>query len=174
MVARRKQPGVTWKLYVEGGGDSDELRTKCRKGFSELLRKAGFDGRLPRVVPGGGRTQAFDLFRTAVRNREDNEVVVLLVDSETARDPTKTKWQHLADRDNWEKPDGGHEGQQDQRRLQQRRALVRSARTGRPRQSANADACRGVLRHHGQEYPKTAMSAMEILGKVVMQHQAHT
>ncbi|WP_156013419.1 hypothetical protein [Thioalkalivibrio sp. HK1] len=43
------------KIYVEGGGDIKVLKTKCRKGFRNFFRKAGLDGRMPRVVACGGR-----------------------------------------------------------------------------------------------------------------------
>lgn len=71
---------VGLKLYVEGGGDSKTLRTACRRGFAEFLRKAGFVGRMPRIVACGGRRHAYDDFCTAIRNGES---AMLLVDSET-------------------------------------------------------------------------------------------
>ena len=46
------------RLYVEGGGDSSTLKTACRAGFSEFLRKAGLRGYLPRIVACGSRTNA--------------------------------------------------------------------------------------------------------------------
>ncbi len=44
------------KVYVEGGGDSKELRTRCREGFSKLVERAGFKDRMPKFVACGGRT----------------------------------------------------------------------------------------------------------------------
>lgn len=55
---------VGMKLYVEGGGDTNLLRTACRQGFSEFLKKAGLAGRMPRVVACGGRQDAYDAFCT--------------------------------------------------------------------------------------------------------------
>lgn len=97
------------KLYVEGGGDSASLKSECRRGFSEFLRKAGLEGRLPRIVACGSRENAFDSFCTAVQNNED---AFLLVDSEhtVACEHQEGEcecwhpWQHLKQRDGWSKP----------------------------------------------------------------------
>ena len=72
-------------VYVEGGGDRAQLQAQCRKGFQELLEKAKFGDRLPRVVACGARNDAFRDFKTALRKRverEDDEYPILLVDSE--------------------------------------------------------------------------------------------
>lgn len=85
-------------LYVEGGGDSQEEHIRCREGFRKLLEKAGFSGRMPRIVAGGGRNATFDKFKTALRDTD--KTAILLVDSE---DPvTQTPWAHLQARDGWE------------------------------------------------------------------------
>jgi len=104
---------VTVRLYVEGGGDSSTLKTECRRAFSELLRKAGCGGKMPRIVACGSRENAYDSFRTAVKN---GERALLLVDSESPVDascmqelPSRWRpWRHLAERegDGWEKPEG--------------------------------------------------------------------
>jgi Domain of unknown function (DUF4276) len=95
------------KLFVEGGGDSDALKTECRRAFALLLERAGFKGRMPRIVPCGGRQRAFDQFRTALGTGDREDLALLLVDSEapvTHRSP----WDHVAQRqgDNWARPDG--------------------------------------------------------------------
>lgn len=96
------------KLYVEGGGDHNKtLDTQCRRGFSEFVRKAGLEGRMPRVVACGGRRRAFDSFRTAHENAGSSDYPMLLVDSEapvTAKDP----WDRVRRRrgDEWERPAG--------------------------------------------------------------------
>ena len=95
---------VSYKLYVEGGGDSDSLRSRCREGFCEFLKKAGCAGRMPRIVACGSRSSAYDHFRTAC---EQGDECLLLVDSEelvTQASP----WQHLRNRtgDGWIKPAG--------------------------------------------------------------------
>jgi hypothetical protein len=94
-------------IYVEGGGDSKELHRRCRQAFSTLLEKAGFGGRLPRIIACGSRNEAFDDFRTAIRDK--NAYAILLVDSE---DVVKSApWEHLAARDSWTRPDGTHDDQ---------------------------------------------------------------
>ena len=103
-------------VYVEGGGDSAELKGQCRKGFQKLLAKAGFDGRLPKVVACGPRNRAFHDFERALR--KGNGYPILLVDSEdpvadadrTEADPSGA-WRHLAERDGWTKPSDAEDDQ---------------------------------------------------------------
>jgi hypothetical protein len=90
------------KLYVEGGGDSKELHARCREEFSKLLENAGFTGRMPRIVAGGRRRAAFDMFQTALRSAEAADYPILLVDSEDA--VTAAPWAHLRVRDGWVRP----------------------------------------------------------------------
>ena len=68
-------------VFVEGGGDSKELHVRCREGFSKLIGKAGFRGRMPRIVACGGRQHAFDMFLTAIDKGQYSHPI-LLVDSE--------------------------------------------------------------------------------------------
>ncbi len=105
------------KLYVEGGGDANALKTACREGFAKFLGKAGLAGRMPRVVACGSRADAYDSFCTAIQN---GEPAMLLVDSEApvlasaqpgdaVQREDRDRWQpwlHLARRlgDGWEKP----------------------------------------------------------------------
>jgi hypothetical protein len=70
----RKKPVI--KLLVEGGGDYTELHNECREGFHKFLMKAGFEGKMPRIVACGSRLKAYDIYKTALRN---NELAVLLV-----------------------------------------------------------------------------------------------
>lgn len=104
---------VEVKLYVEGGGDSPELRADCRKAFATFITKAGLKNR-PRIVACGSRSNAFDSFCTAVANGED---ALLLVDSESAviakyqqgQPEAWLPWAHLKARpgDGWDKPQQG-------------------------------------------------------------------
>ena len=96
-------------IYVEGGGDSRELRAICRAGFRDLINRAGFAGRSPAIVPCGGRRDAYESFKTDLLNGH-SEYVLLLVDSE---DPvanadespdSDAAWKHLKIRDGWERP----------------------------------------------------------------------
>lgn len=106
---------VAMKLFVEGGGDAKPLRTACREGFTEFLKKAGLGGHMPRVISCGSRKNAYDDFCTAL---DSGEPAMLLVDSEEQVDPalllvdkedvviTACPWTHLLrrDGDKWEKP----------------------------------------------------------------------
>ncbi len=102
---------VKMHLYVEGGGDSKQLHTTCRQGFSEFLLKAGLKGHMPRIVACGGRRNAYEDFCTAVTQGHS---AMLLIDSEDPVDfqqpqdkPDEWKpWLHLAQRqgDRWQKP----------------------------------------------------------------------
>jgi hypothetical protein len=93
---------VSVKIYVEGGGDSDALRTRCRRGFSKLIENAGFKGRMPRIVACGGRRCAYEDFCTAVENATADEFPLLLVDSEAP--VSSASWDHLKARDGWDRP----------------------------------------------------------------------
>jgi len=99
------------KLYVEGGGDSKSLQSKCREGFRKFLERAGLKGKMPEIVACGGRQQAYKHYCNALKNGES---AVLLVDSEAPVAPEHQQpndhpaqwqpWQHLMARDNWAKP----------------------------------------------------------------------
>jgi Domain of unknown function (DUF4276) len=103
-------------LYIEGGGDRIQQQSELRAAFKILLEKAGFRGRLPRIVACGGRDQAYQQFKKAFGNRSQADLAILLIDSE---DPLNFKdatinapiWQHLLDRDKWEKPAAAHDNQ---------------------------------------------------------------
>ncbi len=103
------------RIYVEGGGDSKELHARCREGFSKLIEKAGFRGRMPGITACGGRQNTFEMFRTAVGTKHGFHPM-LLVDSE---DPLAIKnqsspagaWNHLQSRDGWVRPDGTNDDQ---------------------------------------------------------------
>lgn len=93
------------KVYVEGGGNTNALRTRCREGFSEFFRKAGLEGRMPRIVASGGRQQAFDDFCTALKTAGAERFIVLLVDSEATVEAGHGPWTHLRSRDDWDRPE---------------------------------------------------------------------
>ena len=103
---------VNVKIYVEGGGDSKEQHVRCREGFRKLIEKAGFKGRMPAIVAGGGRGSTYDSFKTATAAGDQAAYPLLLVDSE---DPLEDEdrasdsavaWAHLKSRDNWDRPAG--------------------------------------------------------------------
>ena len=108
---------VAIKLFVEGGGDPKTLRTACREGFAEFLKKAGLKGSMPRIVACGSRGSAYSDFCTAVAK---GQPALLLVDSEAPvaaqHQPGDDKgqwrpWAHLAQRqgDRWTRPNGADE-----------------------------------------------------------------
>ena len=61
---------VNIKVYVEGGGNVRELRSRCRKGFSSFFGKAKLAGRMPQVIACGGRQRTYEKFAAALRSAE--------------------------------------------------------------------------------------------------------
>ena len=94
------------KIYIEGGGSSNESKRRCREAFSKLLGRCGFAGRKPRLVACGGRQTTFDDF--CIKHQQDSApgYVALLVDSEEPVADVEQPWEHLARRDGWLKPAG--------------------------------------------------------------------
>jgi len=105
---------VVAEIYVEGAAqNSYRARTLCRRSFTKFFTNAGLEGKLPRIVPCGGRKRTYDNFKAAMKTRQPDEVPLLLVDSETAVQKGVTVWEHLKARpgDNWDKPDGAKDDQ---------------------------------------------------------------
>ncbi len=95
------------KIIIEGGGEGGSSITECRRGFEEFFGKM-LEGRAkPSITPGGGRSQAFKLFRATVEKLAEGDFVVLLVDSEGPIEQDSDPWEHVRTRpgDNWERPD---------------------------------------------------------------------
>lgn len=97
---------VRVRLFVEGGGPGELPDKTFRQAWRRFFEAAGLAGKLPKVVRGESRNETFDKFKTAVRKRATNEVVLLLVDSEGPVNPGQSAWQHLFNRDNWDRPSG--------------------------------------------------------------------
>ena len=97
---------VSVQLYVEGGGDSKDLRIKCRRGFRKFVEKADLQGRMPRIVACGGHQRAYDSFVTALD--DGTRTPMLLVDAER-RLTDASAWEHLRKRDGWTRPGRAHE-----------------------------------------------------------------
>ena len=97
---------MSTRLYVEGGGDRNPSKTRCRQAFRAFLLKAGLAGRLPRIFASGSRQQAYDDFRHALGSSRGDDIVVLLVDSEEPIATDPGRWRHLKDRDGWDQPAG--------------------------------------------------------------------
>ncbi len=100
---------VRVKLLVEGGGDGKRkpVNRECRKGFSLFLEKAGL-GRMPEITACGGRRKAYEKFERELGNGDDE--VVLLVDAEGPV-TSRTPWEHLKARDDWDRPPGARDDQ---------------------------------------------------------------
>ena len=86
---------MTVKIFVEGGGHHNkDLATRCRQGFREFFRKAGFEERMPTVLRRGSRQQAFEDFCIALDQRDPTQFVILLVDSEAPLHGN-SPWDHV-------------------------------------------------------------------------------
>jgi len=102
---------VNKTIYIEGGGDSNELHILCRKGFRKLLENCGFKDNMPRLVSCGGRESAFNHFQTAHANKSNSDYVAMLIDSENILTDSNEPWNHLKERDGWDKPSGSENDQ---------------------------------------------------------------
>ena len=102
---------VSVEIYVEGGGQGKHLKSRCREGFREFFRKAGLEGHMPRIKACGSRNDTLDDFRGALRLAGPAEKPLLLVDSEDPVKSNGTPWQHLCNRDGWERPNNAQDNQ---------------------------------------------------------------
>lgn len=91
-------------IYLEGGGNSKELHTRCREGFRKLLEKCGYSGRMPRLVACGGRGDVFNDFTSARKSRSSEDYVAMLIDSEEPLTDIEATWEHLKNCDGWDRP----------------------------------------------------------------------
>jgi hypothetical protein len=73
-------------VYVEGGGDTAQQKAELRIGFDALLQVQKQAARAKslrwKLVPSGGRDQAYRAFRNAI-DHADDETLVVLLDRET-------------------------------------------------------------------------------------------
>lgn len=103
-------------IYVEGGGDTAQTLEPFRRGMSVFLKPIVDQVRAQRIrwriVPCGGRKQAYDAFCDALLT-ESEVLNILLVDSEEPISLMDTPWEHLRDRvgDCWATPPGSHNSQ---------------------------------------------------------------
>lgn len=111
---------MIFKIYIEGGGETSKLKTECRRGFSSFFEEAGLKQakKMPAIVACGSRNDAFDAFCTALevakklgKKQQQKYLPVLLVDSEAAVSDLAKRWEHLEQRDGWDKPALAHEDQ---------------------------------------------------------------
>jgi hypothetical protein len=105
---------VSAELYIEGGAtgaDSKELQIRCREGFRKLLEKCGYKGRMPRLFACGSRGATFDDFKFGLAAKASNDYVAMWIDSEDPLSDLEKTWDHLKQRDNWNKPTGATDDQ---------------------------------------------------------------
>lgn len=98
-------------IYLEGGGDSKELKIRCRAGFRNLLENCGFAGRMPRLYACGGRSSTYDDFKIGHESKDDSDYIAMLIDSEDPLKDLEAVWEHLKERDGWGKPEGAEDSQ---------------------------------------------------------------
>jgi hypothetical protein len=89
------------RIYVEGGGDQADGKRLLRIGFSQFFKNAL--SKNVKVIPCGGRDQAFDNFKIALKDHA-TALNLLLVDAEAAVDGMDDPWTHLQKRDRWQRP----------------------------------------------------------------------
>ena len=101
------------EIFLEGGGNRNFDRARCREGFRKLFEKCGFKGDKPKFVACGPRNKAYDDFKTAHSKASLGDFIGLLVDSEDPADDVEKTWQHVAQRpgDRWPKPNGADDEQ---------------------------------------------------------------
>lgn len=66
---------------------------------------------MPKLIACGGRKFAYDRFKNLHRSANAGDFVALLVDSEDVPIDIKKTWDHLKNRDGWDKPQGADDRQ---------------------------------------------------------------
>ena len=99
------------RIFIEGGGNTAQLRNRCREAFTKLLRKCGFQGRMPRIYAVGSRNDTFDRFKTEHDDTAGTDYVAMLIDSEDPVSNVERTWDHLSQRDGWCKPNDADDDQ---------------------------------------------------------------
>ncbi len=89
-------PLVSAYILLEGGGQSKELRVRCREGFRKLLVRAGFKGRMPALQACGGRDFVYAAFCIAQAEKAGDDYVAMWIDSEEPMADIEAAWVHLA------------------------------------------------------------------------------
>ena len=101
------------EIFLEGGGNRNSGRSRCREGFRKLFQKCGFEGRMPTFVACGSRRDAYEDFKAAHSTASFGDFVGLLVDSEDSVADIEKPWEHVRQRtgDNWGRPSGAADEQ---------------------------------------------------------------
>jgi hypothetical protein len=107
-----------FRVFVEGGAKGT-LNARCREGFSKFFEKYQVEGKMllkgkmPRIVACGSRQNAYADFCTALAKAKQDDVIVLLVDSEAPVTCEHDQvWNHvlLREGDKWQQPNLANEG----------------------------------------------------------------
>ena len=97
------------KIYIEGGADGKQAKSKLREGFGDFLDELRQIARNKRIgwtlVACGSRNSAYEDFCTAIKS-SPTVFHVLLVDSEDAVTKGSSIWSYLNARDSWDCPPG--------------------------------------------------------------------
>ena len=99
------------KIYIEGGGTTNALKTRCREGFRRLLEKSGLKKSMPKLVACGSREEAFDKFQHAHGAEGNGHFIALMVDSEEPMKDKEKPWDHLKTSDGWDRPKNANDHQ---------------------------------------------------------------
>ena len=102
---------VSATIHIEGGGDGKDLKIQCRRGFSRLLTKCGYKGKMPTLVACGSRNETFSKFRAKLRDSTHEAFIAMLIDSEEPVSDITKPWNHLSQRDGWQLPTGATDDQ---------------------------------------------------------------
>lgn len=101
---------VKVKIFIEGGGKDRFLKKSLKEGFHKLFEKTGELKNNPMIISGGDRNRTFKYFKNAIASKSEDEIPILLVDSEEPLEAygkeldSSSIWNHLKKRDNWQKP----------------------------------------------------------------------
>ncbi len=99
---------VKAKIFIEGGSPGETSDAIFKQSWQKFFAAAGLTRRMPGVVRGTNRDETFDKFKDALSRQNPRkkgfEMLLLLVDSEGPVKEGLSVWQHLADRDNWQRP----------------------------------------------------------------------
>ncbi len=95
---------VSSRIYIEGGRGK-ALDVIYRRAFRKLFERCQFSGRMPKLVTSGSRGHAYSDFKTAYSNNASSKMfIAMLVDSEDPVVNIEKTWDHLKNRDNWDRP----------------------------------------------------------------------
>jgi hypothetical protein len=94
-------------VIIEGGGgrDNKSLTLQLQQAFHKLLNQCASPNKQWKIIAKGSRRACYETFVHLFENKEAQDKIILLVDSEAAY-TTDNPWEHVAQRvgDGWEKP----------------------------------------------------------------------